>query len=239
MSVLKSLLDKLISISVSVFYKYLHARTSALKSSYFTNYLRNAAQTCGEHLLVAGEIEVTYPKRLYIGNRVKVGKNCKFNCRGCIVIGDSVVISDSVTISSSEIDEFTGGIYPKEDLMLKPVMIGEGAFIEQGVKIRPGVTIGDNAIVRTGGTVVSDVAPNTVLAHSPADLVSTGRKIQPDLVAFDRRDQPKIPKEVSKVFILSTGRSGSNAIARILDQNETVLAAHETFYHLIEVDYFR
>jgi len=51
------------------------------------------------------------------------------------------------------------------------VRVEHGAFVGAGAVLNPGVTIGANAVVGAGSVVVHDVAPNTVVAGSPAKVI--------------------------------------------------------------------
>jgi maltose O-acetyltransferase len=54
-----------------------------------------------------------------------------------------------------------------------PVSIGRRVYVGAGVIVRPGVTIGDDAIVGAGSVVSRDVAPGTVVAGNPARPISS------------------------------------------------------------------
>ena len=58
---------------------------------------------------------------------------------------------------------------------VKPVRIGRGAWAAPYVKILPGITIGERAVVGIGSVVTKDVPPQTVAVGVPAKVI---KKVQ-------------------------------------------------------------
>jgi len=56
---------------------------------------------------------------------------------------------------------------------VKPVVIGDDAWIGSHAIILPGVTVGRGAVGAAGSVVTKDVAPRTMVAGNPARLVRT------------------------------------------------------------------
>ena len=54
---------------------------------------------------------------------------------------------------------------------MKPVLIGENAWLGANSTILPGVTVGRNAVVAAGAVVTKDVPANTVVAGVPAKII--------------------------------------------------------------------
>lgn len=54
---------------------------------------------------------------------------------------------------------------------VKPVKIGRGAWIAPYVKILPGITIGERAVVGIGSVVGSDIPPESVAVGFPARVI--------------------------------------------------------------------
>jgi acetyltransferase-like isoleucine patch superfamily enzyme len=59
----------------------------------------------------------------------------------------------------------------KNKTIHSPIVVGPGTWIQVGVTICPGVTIGHSAIVLVGSIVTKDVKPNCVYGGSPARKV--------------------------------------------------------------------
>nr|WP_161980724.1 DapH/DapD/GlmU-related protein [Streptococcus sp. S784/96/1] len=56
-------------------------------------------------------------------------------------------------------------------LRCQPVVIGKKVWIGEGVKVMPGVTIGDHAILASGAVVTKDVPANAIVGGNPAKLI--------------------------------------------------------------------
>ena len=99
---------------------------------------------------------IQIPVYVNIGQFTRIGKNvyinhlCSLLDMGTITIGDDVLIGPKVNILTEE-----HPVSPKERkaLMVKPVVIKDGAWIGAGATILPGVTVGENSIVAAGAVV--------------------------------------------------------------------------------------
>lgn len=83
---------------------------------------------------------VALGKKSIIGPYVVLGKNVR--------VGDNVHVRDSVILSGTVISDFS---------TLHGVIVGEGALIEEKVKIEKGCIVGDHARIRTGVTLAQGV----------------------------------------------------------------------------------
>ena len=61
--------------------------------------------------------------------------------------------------------------------ILRPIVVGDGAWVGARATIMPGVTIGDGAVIAAGSVVVRDCEPNCIYAGVPAQII---RKIEDD-----------------------------------------------------------
>jgi len=104
-----------------------------------------------------------------------IGKNCKISSHTFIC--DGVHIEDNVFIGHGVM--FTNDLFPRAtnpdgspqteaDWTLVETFVRKGASIGSNATILAGVTIGENALVGAGAVVTKDVAPNSIVAGSPA-----------------------------------------------------------------------
>lgn len=130
------------------------------------------AAISGEPLDPSTMIQI--PVYVNIGKFTRIGKNtyinhlCSMLDMGTITIGDNVLIGPKVNILSEE-----HPINPtdRKALMVRSVVIKNGAWIGAGATILPGVTIGENSIVAAGAVVNKDVPDNTIVGGVPAKVI--------------------------------------------------------------------
>lgn len=119
------------------------------------------------------------PRYISIGNGTLVGEKATLdgrrqlpNSKGGLTIGDHVDIASEVMIWTSQHEIHSPTLDPIEE----PVSIGDYVFIGPRAIILPGVTIGRGAVVAAGAVVTKNVAPETIVAGVPAEVIGQ-RKI--------------------------------------------------------------
>jgi acetyltransferase-like isoleucine patch superfamily enzyme len=104
---------------------------------------------------------------IFIGRNTIINRDCLFDNRALIKIGENVSISRNVQI-------YTGGHNVKSEffeLTLSDVNIGDYAVIFSRVTILPGVKIGKGAVVYPGSVVVKDVYDLEIVGGNPASKI--------------------------------------------------------------------
>jgi acetyltransferase-like isoleucine patch superfamily enzyme len=104
-----------------------------------------------------------------------IGKSCKisshtFICEG-VHIEDNVFVGHGVMFTNDLFPRATrpdGTPQTEADWKLVETFVKKGASIGSNATILAGITIGENALVGAGAVVTKDVAPNAVVAGSPA-----------------------------------------------------------------------
>jgi acetyltransferase-like isoleucine patch superfamily enzyme len=94
-------------------------------------------------------LETAYPENITLGNDVRITVRC-------------------VIMTHIKSPHGLRGIMP---VVIKPVKIGDSAFVGVNSVIMPGVTIGQSAVVASGAVVLGDVPPFTLVAGNPARVV--------------------------------------------------------------------
>jgi len=194
-------------------------------------------------------IQVIWPKGIIIGNNVHIEENSYLDGRGGIIIGDNTCIGANCTLSTAK-PFFEGNTLPYDQkIKAKEVVIEKNVWIDRNVCINPGIHIGEGSIIMAGSVINSDVKPGEIIGE-----INT---------VIDKRDWKKyklIDKQqhycnvkgyqlkeeelnnflisplqsADVVFVLSTGRSGSNSFTKLFDKNQSISAFHETFYTFLE-----
>ena len=122
--------------------------------------LRAFGARIGEGVIMRQRVRVKFPWRLAIGDRVWIHN------QGQVTIGADTVVSQESYITTGSHDARR-----TMDLVVKPVVIGNGVWITSRCIVQQGVTIGDNAIVLPGGVVASSLDPMGVYGGVPARFV--------------------------------------------------------------------
>ncbi|QPK94737.1 sugar O-acetyltransferase [Actinomyces sp. zg-332] len=107
-------------------------------------------------------------KNIEIGREVFINSGCKFQDQGGITIGDRVLIGHNVVLATLNHPQ---PVSRRQNLIPKPIKIGNDVWIGANATVCPGVSIGQGAIVAAGAVVTKDVLPNTVVAGVPAKLI--------------------------------------------------------------------
>jgi maltose O-acetyltransferase len=133
--------------------------------------LRLAGFEIGRGTSVDGPIKISGPRsvlpRLTMGQECLINADCVFDLSEKVTLGDRVTLEPGVLIitSTHELD------FPKHRAgasIIKPVVVGDGAWLRARCVILPGVTIGAGAVVEPGAVVNKDVAANVRVGGTPA-----------------------------------------------------------------------
>lgn len=113
-------------------------------------------------------------RNVCLGKNSVVNRDCLFDNRDVIKIGQNVSVARNVRI-------FTAGHDPESPLFemtTAPVVIGDHVVIFAGAMIMPGVSIGRGAIVHSGSVVTKDVKDLAIVGGVPAKVIGT-RQLDP------------------------------------------------------------
>jgi acetyltransferase-like isoleucine patch superfamily enzyme len=129
--------------------------------------------SCGQLVGINGEVYISHPHKVHIGNNVHIGDKAYWVTPGGLYVGDNTHISRNVTIYTAN-HEYNGKALPyDDDFRLKPVVIGKNVWIGMNVSIVPGVKIHEGAIIGMGVVVASDVEPLAVVVGAPQRILKT------------------------------------------------------------------
>jgi len=121
-----------------------------------------------------------YNPQLTIGDDFCISENSHLACCSRLSIGNSVLVGSGVLITdhqhgiySADPDLASSPLEPPASRALSglPVSIGNNVFIGDGVRILPGSTIEDGAIIGANSVVTGHVARNSIYAGAPASLL--------------------------------------------------------------------
>lgn len=136
--------------------------------------LRLAGAEIGPGTIIWGDLRVSGEGDFW--RRLHIGERCTINVGLTLELGAEITIEDEVSLGHEVmILTTTHRLGPAEHRAgpsrSEPVRIGSGAWIGARATILPGVTVGAGAVVSAGAVVNKDVAPNSIVAGTPARVV--------------------------------------------------------------------
>ena len=127
---------------------------------------RKLFKGCGRNFICESNVTFNYGHQIAIGNDVFINRGVFIDSKGGVTIGDCVCLTEDVRIFTHGHSEAV-----HHQRTYSPVTIKSYAKVYSGATILPGVTIGEHAIVAGGAIVIQDVAPNSVVAGTPAKVI--------------------------------------------------------------------
>jgi len=126
--------------------------------------LRLFGAKVGEKVVIKPRVEIKYPWKLTIGDYAWIGEYVWIDNLDQVSIGDHVCISQAALLLTGNHN------YKKSsfDLMIKPIVIEEGAWIGAKAVVAQGVTVGTHALLTVGSVASKNLEPFTVNRGNPA-----------------------------------------------------------------------
>ncbi len=109
-------------------------------------------------------------KNLVIGNNSHIGKDCFFDLRDNIIIGDNVVISMQCSFIT-HIDLSFSPLSKKFPATSAPIVINNNCYVGVRTTILMGVNIYLNAFIAAGSLVNKNVEESSLVGGVPAKLI--------------------------------------------------------------------
>lgn len=145
-------------------------------------YIRGSGRlVIGNDVQISGKIGVLLSRhgggnaQVLIGDSAFMGHQVSLAAAREIRIGSHCLIATGVRIQDNDghpLDaEMRKAGKPVAADDIKPVKIGDGAWIGQRATILKGVTIGENAVIGAGSVVIKDIPPDTLAAGVPAKVI--------------------------------------------------------------------
>lgn len=118
----------------------------------------------GTNLTLKPHVSIKYPWKLEIGDHVWIGENVWIDNLGKVKIGNNVCISQGALLLSGNHD------YTKKtfDLIIKDIVIEDGAWIGAKATVPQGVTIGSHAVLSVNSVASGNLEPYCIYRGNPA-----------------------------------------------------------------------
>jgi acetyltransferase-like isoleucine patch superfamily enzyme len=115
------------------------------------------------------------PERIVIGHRVRIGSRCHLWAgpgHGRIIIGDDVLFGPEVLLTAATYRHDLGHPVTDQPMAEADIEIGNDVWLATRAVILPGTRLGDGCIVAAGTVVRGEFPPMSIIAGSPARIVS-------------------------------------------------------------------
>ncbi len=130
--------------------------------------VRPSLKKCGVNFQICSQVVIIGGHNLSIGKDVFIAHGCWLSAYGGVTLDDEVMLAPyTVIVTGNHIKEDGSYRFGKPDKR-NPVYIGRGSWVGAGVKIMPGVTIGEGSVCAAGSVITKDVASNTIVVGVPA-----------------------------------------------------------------------
>lgn len=131
--------------------------------------LRQFGARVGHGVVIKPHVRIKYPWRLTVGDHCWIGQEAWIDNIADVTIGNHVCISQLVYLCTGSHDHRTKTF----DLITKPIVVHDGAWLGARCTILPGVTIGANALVAGGSVATKNVEPAAIVAGAPATPIGS------------------------------------------------------------------
>ncbi len=160
-------------------------RTPEANTEERTRILKKLLGKTGKSLCVEANVWFDYGYNTEVGENFYCNHDCVFLDCAKITFGDNVFIAPQCGFYTAghplDFKTRNAGLE-----FAKPITVGSDVWIGGGVKILPGVTVGNNCVIGAGSVVTKDIPDSSVAAGNPARVI---RKIGAD----DEKGSRKIP----------------------------------------------
>ena len=124
----------------------------------------------GDSFLIHSPFRCDFGKHIFIGKNFISNFNLTILDEAIVTIGNNVFIGPNCgiyTINHALLpDQRNAGV-----MKAAPVTIGNDVWLAADVKVLPGVTIGDGAVIGAGSVVTRDIPPRVLAAGNPCRVI--------------------------------------------------------------------
>lgn len=118
----------------------------------------------GGGLVLKPDVNIKYPWFLEIGENVWIGEAVWIDNLAHVKIGNNVCLSQGAFLLTGNHDYKS----QRFDLIIKPIIIEDGAWVGAKAIVCPGVTVASHSIISVGSVIGKDTYPDTIYKGNPA-----------------------------------------------------------------------
>ena len=130
--------------------------------------LRFFGAQIGQGVVIKSSVNIKYPWNLSIGDYTWIGENVWIDNLSQVTIGSNVCISQGAMLLCGNHNYKR----PTFDLIVKPIIIEDGAWVGAQSTVCPGVTMHSHSVLAVGSIASKDLAPFSVYRGNPAAKVA-------------------------------------------------------------------
>ena len=130
--------------------------------------LRLFGAKIGKGVVIKPGVNIKYPWNLSIGDYSWIGENVWIDNLAKVKIGNNVCISQGAMLLCGNHDYKR----PTFDLMVKPIVIEDGAWVGAQSTVCPGVTMHLHSVLAVGSIASKDLMPYSIYRGNPAVKVA-------------------------------------------------------------------
>ncbi len=132
--------------------------------------IRGMLGRIGDSFLIHSPFRCDFGKHIFIGKNFISNFNLTILDEAIVTIGNNVFVGPNCgiyTINHALLpDQRNAGV-----MQAAPVTIGNDVWLAADVKVLPGVTIGDGAVIGAGSVVTRDIPPRVLAAGNPCRVI--------------------------------------------------------------------
>lgn len=116
-----------------------------------------------------------------IGDRSFIGRNCEFNIREKLYIGDDCLLASGVKVIDHDHGTDVGALVRMQSHLSAVVVIGNDVWVGANAIILKGVTINNGAVIAAGAVVTRSVPSMEIWGGVPAKKIGERKEVYPTL----------------------------------------------------------
>ena len=145
-------------------------RSSCIPSSSLRRFLlRLFGARVGKGVVIKPGVRVKYPWLLQVGDHTWIGEDVWIDNLAPVQLGSNVCISQGVYLCTGNHD-WTDPLF---GLVVRPIVIHDGAWLGAKAVVSPGVEVAECAIASAGSVVTRNLEASIIYAGNPAVAVRT------------------------------------------------------------------
>lgn len=129
--------------------------------------LRAFGAEIGDNVTIKPKVNIKYPWFLKVGRQTWIGEKVWIDNLTMVTLGTNVCLSQGSYILTGNHD-YTS---VKFDLITKPVVIEDGAWIGAQAVVGPGVVVGSHAVLAVKSVATRNLDPYSVYQGNPAQFI--------------------------------------------------------------------